>query len=162
MRDAVRRHAGERSRADSAAERRSRPVRISCGRCVVKQNRSELQRTLERELPHDADLFDAMRVLNERGAEWVLVTDGAEPVHAGTREALYRLEAPVRAVVNPIGCGDCMAGGIAWALEQGRDPLDAIRFGVAAAADKVGQVLPGLVDRGRVEELARAVTVTRF
>jgi tagatose 6-phosphate kinase len=65
-------------------------------------------------------------------------------------------------VVNPIGCGDCMAAGIAWAVFRGLDPVEAIRYGVAVAADKLGRHLPGVVDRDGVEELVKAVEVTRL
>jgi 1-phosphofructokinase family hexose kinase len=127
---------------------------------LVKPNRGELQLTLGRELRTDADLFAALREINERGAEWVVVTDGSKPVYARSRNALYRLQAPPSEVVNPIGCGDCMAAGIAQALADGREPLDALRWGVAVAANKVRQILPGFVDRAEVEALVPQVQVT--
>lgn len=120
---------------------------------LVKPNRAELQQTLGRELTHDAELFGAMREMNERGAEWVVITDGGNPVYARSGRHLYRLQAPRREVVNPIGCGDCMAAGIAQGLARGDDPLNAIRRGLAVAAEKVGQLLPGFVDAQAVESL---------
>lgn len=129
---------------------------------LVKPNRDELGRTLGRELPGEAALYDAMKELNARGAGWVVITEGTAPVHVSSEGDCYRLNPPERPVVNPIGCGDCMAAGIAWAVHNGRDPLDAIRFGMAAAADKVSRHLPGLVDRARVEALAGSIEVTRW
>lgn len=127
---------------------------------LVKPNRSELQQTLGRDLRDDGELFDAMREINERGAEWVVVTDGGNPVYARLGRHLYRLQAPKTEVVNPIGCGDCMAAGIAQALQAGREPLDAIRRGLAVAANKLSQMLPGFVEREPVEALAANVQVT--
>jgi 1-phosphofructokinase family hexose kinase len=129
---------------------------------LVKPNREELERTLGRALGGDRDLFEAMEEINQRGAEWVLITDGGKPAHARGDGRLYRLRPLAQQVVNPIGCGDCMAAGIAWATAHGREPLDALRFGMAAAADKLGQVLPGVIDRGRVEALAASVEVVRL
>src|SRR5262249_53978146 len=43
---------------------------------LIKPNRAEVSRTFGRELEDDQALFDAMRQLNEAGAEWVVVTDG--------------------------------------------------------------------------------------
>ena len=126
---------------------------------LVKPNREELAATLGRELPTDAALFDAMHEINRRGAEWVLVTDGKDPTHVSSTGRVWRVVAPTREVVNPIGCGDCLVGGFAWATFHGRGPLDAARFGVAVAADKVGQLLPGSVDRARVEALAELVDI---
>jgi 1-phosphofructokinase family hexose kinase len=128
---------------------------------LVKPNRDELRRTLGRELHGEGDLHDAMRELNRRGAAWVVVTAGGEPVHATTLEQCYRFVPPPVAVVNPIGCGDCMAAAIAHALHEGREPVDAIRRGVAVAADKVGRTLPGEVDPAAVEELERRVAMQR-
>jgi 1-phosphofructokinase family hexose kinase len=129
---------------------------------LVKPNRDELGRTLGRELRGDAELFEAMHEVNRVGAGWVVVTDKGNPVHASSRGQLYRVRPPVTAVVNPIGCGDSMAGGIAWALSRGQEPAQAVAFGVAVAADKLGQLLPGVVDSGRVTELARSIEVTRL
>jgi 1-phosphofructokinase family hexose kinase len=129
---------------------------------LVKPNRDELARTLGRELRGEAELFEAMREMNRLGAGWVVVTDKGNPVHASSEGRLYRVRPPAGEVVNPIGCGDCMAGGIAWALSRGREPPEAVAFGVAAAADKLGQLLPGVVDPARVAVLARSVEVDRL
>lgn len=127
---------------------------------LVKPNRSELQQTLGHELQGDAELFEALREINERGAEWVVVTDGSNPVYARSSRYLYRLQAPRMEVVNPIGCGDCLAAGIAQGLSMGCEPLDAIRRGLAVAANKVSQMLPGYVEREPVEALVASVQVT--
>ena len=129
---------------------------------LIKPNRSELGRTLGRELRTDAELLDGMREMNARGAEWVVVTDGGGPVHVCSRDRLYRLRPPSAEVVNPIGCGDCMAAGIALAVYRGVDPVEAVRFGMAAAADKLGRLLPGTVDAERVQALAGSVAVERL
>jgi fructose-1-phosphate kinase PfkB-like protein len=107
-------------------------------------------------------LFAAMTELNERGAEWVVITDGRNPIHASSRGQFYRLRPPPRDVVNPIGCGDCLAAGIAWSLLRGEGPPEAVRFGAAAAADKVGRLLPGTVDRAGVEGLIASVELARL
>jgi 1-phosphofructokinase family hexose kinase len=124
---------------------------------LVKPNRDELARTLGRALPTEAELFEAMRELNQRGAEWVLVTDGQNPTYVSSQGRLWRVLPLQRDVVNPIGCGDCLAGGLAWATFHGSEPLDAVRVGVAVAADKVGRLLPAEVDRERVGEMVQSV-----
>ncbi len=129
---------------------------------LVKPNRSELRQTLGRELRDDAELFDALGEINERGAEWVVVTDGGNPVYARSRQHLYRLQPPPVEVVNPIGCGDCMAAGIAQGLQMGHEPLDAIRRGLAVAANKLGQIFPGFVVREQIEAVLPNVEVVRL
>jgi 1-phosphofructokinase family hexose kinase len=128
---------------------------------LVKPNREELGRTLGRDLHRDADLFDALAEVHRRGAAWVLVTDGKNPTYIRSAEGLFRIDPPAATVVNPIGCGDCMAAGIAWALDQGREPVEALRYGAAAATAKLGEFLPALLDPARVEVLARTIEVAR-
>jgi 1-phosphofructokinase family hexose kinase len=134
---------------------------LAGGPFLIKPNREELAHTLGRKLAGEAELVGAMQEMNQRGAEWVVVTDGSRPIHASGQGQVYRIGPLMREVVNPIGCGDCLAAGIAWATFHGQEPLEAIRYGVAAAADKVGRPLPGEVDAGQVAELARCIVITR-
>ncbi len=131
---------------------------VAVGAFLVKPNRQELEWTLGRKLTDERAVLAGMRELNELGAEWVVVTQGDGPVLATAAGEGFRLLPPRVAAVNSIGCGDCMAGGIALALDEGRAPLSAIAYGMGAAADNLAQVLMGRLDRGRVEELAAAVT----
>lgn len=128
---------------------------------VVKPNRQELAATLGRSLESDDDLVSAMRVLNERGAQWVVITQGAGPVFVTSRTEAYRLDPPrPERVVNPIGSGDAMAGAIAWATHRGRSALDAVRLGIAAAGQNLRQLLPCRLDPSRLPQEADAVRVS--
>lgn len=125
---------------------------------LVKPNREELAKTLQRDLPDEMSLLYAMHELRERGAKWVVVTDGTLPVWVSGPEGNFRLSCPpVEKVVNPIGSGDCFAAGMAVAISQDRDILSAIRYGLGAAADNVGQMLAGRIDPTRVAKLAESV-----
>jgi 1-phosphofructokinase family hexose kinase len=118
---------------------------------VVKPNREELGHTFGRELETDADLHAAMRALNERGAQWVVVTQGCGPVWLSSTKELFRFE-PLRPeqVVNPIGCGDAMAAGLAWAIRNERSMPEAVAMGISAATDNVRQILPCRLDAASV------------
>ncbi|MEO1996194.1 MAG: PfkB family carbohydrate kinase [Planctomycetaceae bacterium] len=117
---------------------------------VVKPNRDELESTIGRNLDRDGVLIDAMRELNRRGASWVVVTDGAEVVWATNSDDVFQFNPLEVAAVNPIGCGDCLAAGLAAGLIAGYDMPQAICCGMAAAADNVGKVLPAELDRDAV------------
>ncbi len=124
---------------------------------LVKPNRRELAETLGTEL-HDRDAVEtAMARIVRMGASWAVVTDGSGPVlvHGGGRTVAF--QPPESEVVNPIGCGDCLAAGIAFGIARGRDPLDAVRFGIAAAADKLTREYPAAVDPGRAARLAEQI-----
>jgi sugar/nucleoside kinase (ribokinase family) len=53
--------------------------------------------------------------------------------------------------VNPIGCGDCLAAGLAIGLNRGQSLKEAVRLGMAAAADNVTQLQPARLDPQRVQ-----------
>lgn len=128
---------------------------------VVKPNREELAHTLGRRLDTDAELIDAMRELNRAGAVWVVVTAGSRPVWMTSSEKVVRLETPAAEhVENPIGCGDCLAAGIARGLELGQSPEDAVCLGMAAAAENLRQILPARVRPEMVFDRAGSIRRT--
>lgn len=129
---------------------------------LIKPNREELARTVGRPLDDDRELCSAMRELIERGAEWIVVTEGTRAIWAASAAGLVRLQPlAVERVVNPIGCGDCLAAGIAWGLGRGVDPLAAVRLGIAAAAQNAAQLLPGRLDAADALPQAEEVRMER-
>ena len=62
---------------------------------------------------------------------------------------------PVEKVVNPIGSGDALAAGIAWAIRAGRDMVEAVQLGIAAAAENLRQLETCRLDRERVQNLPK-------
>lgn len=129
---------------------------------LVKPNREELAKTVGRTLDDEAAVLAATESLRERGAEWALVTDGARPALAVGPEGRFRVVPPrLDRVVNPIGCGDCLAAGIAAGIADGRGPLDALRLGFASAADNCRTLLAGRLDRAEVTRLEAGVAIER-
>ena len=127
---------------------------------VVKPNREELAMTLDRPLVGDDALIDAMHELHGRGAAWVIVTEGKRSVWASSSAGMFRLlPMTIAHVVNPIGCGDCLAAGLAWGLSKGRPPLESLSIGMAAAAQNVAQLLPARIHGKLAIEQARQVVI---
>ena len=126
----------------------------------VKPNRDELARTVGRSIDDDAQLYAAMHELNERGAEWVVVSAGAGAVSVTHAGRLYQLTPPAASqAVNPIGSGDCLAAGLALGAATGLAPVDAIRWGIAAAVDNVNELLPARINAARVATLFQSITM---
>lgn len=127
---------------------------------LVKPNREELATTVGRSLPNENAVLAAMKELNQAGAEWVLVTNGQDPAFLTSRTAFYRLRPPEGAkVVNPIGCGDSVAAGIAWGLSQNLEAPECVRLGFGAAAANLEQMSSARFQRQRAEDLAAGVTI---
>lgn len=126
---------------------------------IVKPNRDELAMTCGCDLSRDDDLCEAMRTLNRQGAQCVVVSDGGHPVWASTSEQIVRFKPPFVEVANPIGCGDCLAAGIAAGWLAERDLISAVRLGIGAATDNLTQLLPARLRPGHVGRLAETVEV---
>lgn len=128
---------------------------------LVKPNREELARTFGGPIGDDGALRDAMGRLLGAGARWALVTDGPRPALAlGPGGRCLRLAPPhLGSVVNPIGCGDCLAAGFADSIAGGDDVETALRRGMACAAANCATLLAGRLDREEVDRLCRDVQV---
>jgi 1-phosphofructokinase family hexose kinase len=124
----------------------------------VKPNREELGRTLGRELRTDDDLRSAIREVCELGAEWVIVSQGSKALWAGCRGKVLTFHPARVPAVNPIGSGDCLAAGLAWAIRNGMEMVEAIQFGMAAAAENATMMLPGRLDLIRVRARMSEIT----
>ncbi len=124
---------------------------------LVKPNLEELSRTAGRVLESDEAVWDAMWSLNRGGATWVAVSQGGGAVRLSSLETRHSFVPPAIRAVNPIGCGDSLAAGIAWGLREGMSPQDAVRFGIGAAGDNLSQLLPARLDAVRAQALASLV-----
>lgn len=75
----------------------------------------------------------AAGILNT-GTDNVVISLGKDgAVYSGTQGS-FTVTAPKIQEKNPIGAGDSMVGGIVWALQQGLDFEEVVRWGVACGA----------------------------
>ena len=123
---------------------------------LVKPNRDELARTVDRELDTEKELHGAMDELLGRGAQWVLVTQGAGPIWLRSNSESHRFDPDTSgAIVNPIGCGDCLAAGLAVATASGASVPQAVPFGMSAARVNAQLLLPARLTPEAVAEAGR-------
>ncbi len=134
------------------------PARPFC----VKPNRDELGRTLGRELQSAEDLKKAIGDLLRLGAQNVLVSNGAEALWAGSGEGILEFIPAKVAAINPIGSGDCLAAGFAWASGNGMSIVEAVCFGMAAAAENASELLPARIEPQKVKRRAREIQFRRI
>jgi len=101
-----------------------------------------------------ARALDAARALVARGARRVVVTAaeaGAAVAEGG--EARWLSAPRVAEVVNPIGAGDALVGGLGLALERGEPFAAAVAVGMATGAASVETAVAGVVVPSRVAQL---------
>lgn len=127
---------------------------------VVKMNRMEAGDYLGRDLSSMDACCQAVENLSTlSGVEWVVLTMGAEGALLGTDERIWLARPPKIAVVNPIGSGDSMTGGLLARYRQGGDPLDCFRLGMAAAAANAQTYEAGLVELQEIDRLEKEIIV---
>ncbi|MDH3263584.1 MAG: ribokinase [Paracoccaceae bacterium] len=127
---------------------------------VVTPNESEAEGITGLPVGSLSESEAAAKALRRRGVGAAIITlgeigalfhDGARTVHVPAFDA--------GPVVETTGAGDAFNGGFAVALAEGRDPVEAVRFGCATAAISVTRpgTAPSMPDRAEIEALlARA------
>jgi len=132
---------------------------------VVSPNLAEAEslvsgRLVEGVEPAGADVPERARRAAEdllaRGARQAIVSAGSRGAAAASRAGGAEfLPAPRVRVVNPIGAGDSLVGGLVHALEEGRDWRAAAAFALATASASCERELAGGIDPARAHELDR-------
>jgi 1-phosphofructokinase family hexose kinase len=99
-----------------------------------------------------------VRALRDRGAGAAWLSAGERGSVLATGDGTWHLAGPrPEAVVNAVGAGDALVGGLAAGLARGLGLLDAAALGTAAATDKLRHLDSGRVDGAAVERLLAAV-----
>ncbi len=101
---------------------------------VVKVNLAEAEGFYGRPVAGGGDEEQAVRGLRKAGAEMAVLTLGERGALLATDEGVWHAAPPPVHAVNPIGSGDAMSAGLVAAFLDGRGPVDALRFGMGAAA----------------------------
>jgi 1-phosphofructokinase len=157
--------AGARAVVDAAGEVLQAALRA--GPDVVSPNLAEAEslmsgRLVEEVEPSGADVPGragrAAQDLLARGARLAIVSAGSRGAAAASSVpggSSVFLTAPQVQVLNPIGAGDSLVGGLVHALEEGRAWQAAAAFALATASASCEQDLAGGVDPERARELDR-------
>ena len=124
------------------------------GAWLIKPNLRELASLLDEERLEEPQIREAATAFVSRGqARHVVVSLGSGGAYLVNEGGVARHAAPTVSVDSRIGAGDSMIGGIAWALAEGMQVDEAVRWGVAAGAAAV--MTPGT-------ELCRGEDVRRL
>lgn len=124
---------------------------------LVKPNREELEKTVHRPLHTDQDVVAAIRELQQAGAQRVIITQGGERLYAADAEGVWLWRPGRVEVVNPIGCGDSFAAGLAVGAFEGLSWDDTVRLAMASAMEAATMLVPARP--GRVAVNARLAAI---
>lgn len=134
---------------------------LEAGPTMIKPNRDEFEQSFGRPLGSVEEMVAAARELVERGIGMCVITDGALPFAAATRDDAWIVTPPKITPVNPTGSGDSLIAGLLHCMLKGRPFDEALAFGAAAGVLNTGvwQVASSSLDE--ITSVSARVTVRR-
>jgi 1-phosphofructokinase family hexose kinase len=124
---------------------------------MVKINDVELLETLG-----GNDVLSACSELMNFGASSVLITRGGQPATFVDASRTLEIFPPAIKAVNPVGSGDAVTAGLAVALNNGKDLVDALIDGMACGAANALNLVSGVLKPGDVERLRNEVRIGKI
>jgi len=105
---------------------------------LLKPNIGELEMFSGEKFKGEKRLREVGRkLIDENLADVLVVSLGAGGAVLITQEKFVQMRPPVVPVKSKVGAGDSMVGGIVWALSEGKDLVDAVRWGIATGSAAV-------------------------
>lgn len=126
---------------------------------LIKPNKYELELLLSKSLTTIQDILQAAEETQKMGAEYAVVSLGADGAIMVCKEGTYYALPIVTDVKSTVGAGDCMVAGICKAYLAGRSPVEMLKYGSAYAAASVVSDGSLLIDLNRVEEMIGKVRI---
>lgn len=99
----------------------------------ITPNESELETLSGMKVAEEKDFIVAARILIDRGAKTVIAKAGKNGAYVVDRDSYTHVKGYKVKTVDPTAAGDSFNAGFAFALGQGRDVLDSVRFANAVA-----------------------------
>ncbi|MBS4206042.1 1-phosphofructokinase [Lederbergia citrea] len=127
---------------------------------LIKPNKEELcQYTGKSDLTFQ-EMIDAAKGICAKGVEYVLISLGAEGALLVGHAITLRAEIPVVSVINPVGSGDSMVAGMAFALHNHYDSVECLRWACACGISNALQATTGTIDPQVVRKLLSQIKIS--
>ncbi|MEQ1831039.1 MAG: 1-phosphofructokinase family hexose kinase, partial [Pirellula sp.] len=121
---------------------------------LIKPSLRELGQLTGRAIENDTQVRELAKSLIDAGKVKVVVTSlGPSGAIITTADLHEHIRAPITKIRSRVGAGDSMVAGIVYWLSQGRELLEAVRFGVAAGSASVMREGTELCQRSDTERL---------
>jgi tagatose 6-phosphate kinase len=100
---------------------------------LVKQNKNEYEKTFHKQLNDESDYLEALNYFSTTKTSIAVITNNDNPVYFYYDNKYYKAFPPRIKIINPIGSGDCLLAGIIYGFLKNFEPIDIIKFSMAAA-----------------------------
>lgn len=129
---------------------------------LVSPNELEAEQLVGQEFNDDHDRAEAVVEMTRLGAREAIMTvdDGCfAKLNENGDSVVVRVRVPEQEARSPIGSGDAFLAGYLASRYAGREPLVALRYGVACGAESTQHFGAGVIDPSRVGRLLEEVEV---
>jgi 1-phosphofructokinase family hexose kinase len=127
---------------------------------LVKPNRDEAEALTGQAVDGPPAAARVARALAAQGVTLPVLSLGAAGAVALSEGRAFHAWVAVQWAAHPVGSGDCLLGGVAFALAKGGDVEDALRLGVACGAANTLTAETGWLRREDVDALLPRVACT--
>ncbi len=151
---------GMRAIIDTSGEALARA--LAAKPLLIKPSVEEAEELLGYRLTDDAAIVQAAHELHRRGAEHVVISQGADGAIGVGPDTVWKAIPPIVEACSSVGSGDSMVAGLAIAFNEGCTLAYGLRLGTAAGAATA--MTPGtrLCEAEEVEALVRRVIVQKL
>ncbi len=129
---------------------------------LVKPNRQELAELVGKPLDSDEALLAAVEQLLVQGIRFVVVSLGKEGAIGSDGKGFWKATPPLVPVVNTVGSGDALLGGMLFGLLKGLPFSEALRFAVAVGTANTLVDGPAYIDAATVSAIVEQVSLCAF
>lgn len=127
---------------------------MEVGVTMVKPNLKELCEIMGKEQVSGSEQEElAMELVNNGKANYVAVSMGPRGAMLASSAGIQYVTSPTIIPKSTVGAGDSMVAGMVWAMSEGKEPLEMLRYGVScgtAATMNVGTELSKVEDINKV------------
>jgi 1-phosphofructokinase family hexose kinase len=151
---------GAKAFLDSSGE----PLRLGCtaGPFLVKPNAVEAEEMTGQVIESRADACDAATFFLEQGVELVALSLGDDGLLLASNRQSVWARPPCVQIRNPVGAGDALLAGIAWAFQRDLPLNQVARWGVAAGTAAATQEGVSVGTKKDVVALYEQIQVTKI
>ncbi len=135
---------------------------LKAGPDLIKPNRDELERLLGRRFETDDEIVSAARETLAMGAGAVAVSLGDEGMIYVDDDVAYRVKVPSVDIMSPVGSGDSVIAGFAFAYAQGYLMEETLAFANACGVSNAKSEAIGSIDTQDVDNLRKRMTLTKL
>jgi 1-phosphofructokinase family hexose kinase len=127
---------------------------------LIKPNLIEMEALVGYPLTHTTAIINAAQHFIHQGIQVVIVSLGKDGIIAVTQTDAVQLRCdklPNQELINTLGCGDALMGGLALAYQQNKSFPEALKLGISCATANLFSQEPGRISPQLVNEITAMV-----